>query len=120
MKKVLSRRALMGHLLVGSVALPAVGVVGQANAAAAGPLVNPADPTAKALGYVPDASKVDPKTNPTFKPGQNCAGCVQYVGKAGDAQAGCNLFPGKQVPAKGWCRVWAAKPAAAPAPAAKK
>jgi hypothetical protein len=60
---------------------------------------------------VPDAAKVDVKSNPTFKPGQHCAVCVQFQGKATDKQGPCNLFPGKQVLATGWCRVWAQKPA---------
>jgi hypothetical protein len=70
------------------------------------------DPTAKALGFLTDATKVDAASNPTFKAGQKCATCAQYQGKASDATAGCNIFAGHSVPAAGWCKVWAQKPGA--------
>jgi hypothetical protein len=111
MSSTVSRR----RILAGAVALPVTVLAGRTAVAAAGPMVDPADPTAKALGFIVDAAKVDAKTNPTFKAGQHCGNCVQFVGKPTDAQGGCNLFPGKQVPNKGWCRVWAAKPEAAAA-----
>ena len=78
---------------------------------AALPALDPKDPTATALGFVPDATKVDAAANPTYKPTQKCSNCAQYQGKPGDATAGCNIFAGKSVPAGGWCKVWAAKPA---------
>ena len=63
------------------------------------PHVTDADPTAKALGYVEDASKT---TNPKHKPGANCSNCQFYSG--GPSGYGpCALFPGKSVNAKGWC-----------------
>jgi hypothetical protein len=61
------------------------------------------DPTAKALGYVEDASKVDKTKFPAYKPGAQCATCNFYQGKAGDAYGPCQIFPGKSVTAKGWC-----------------
>jgi hypothetical protein len=61
------------------------------------------DPTAKALGYVEDASKVDKAKFPTFKPGAHCATCNFYQGKAADAYGPCQIFPGKSVAGKGWC-----------------
>ena len=70
------------------------------------------DATAKSLGYVADAKKVDPKANPNYKPGQHCANCMQYTGKAGSAAGPCNIFPGKDVAAAGWCKVWVLKPGA--------
>ena len=70
------------------------------------------DATAKSLGYVADAKKVDPKANPNYKPGQHCANCMQYTGKAGAAAGPCNIFPGKDVAAAGWCKVWVLKPGA--------
>ncbi len=82
-----------------------------AAASAPGPMVDATDPTAQALGYVPNAAKVDPKTNPTYMAGQHCAVCAQFQGKATDKQGPCVLFPGKQVYAAGWCRGWAKKPA---------
>lgn len=63
------------------------------------PHVSDADPTAKALGYVEDASKT---TNPKHKAGDSCANCQFYSG--GPTGYGpCALFPGKAVNAKGWC-----------------
>lgn len=63
------------------------------------PHVTDADPTAKALDYVEDASK---STNPKHKAGDNCANCQFYSG--GPSGYGpCALFPGKSVNAKGWC-----------------
>ena len=61
------------------------------------------DPTAKALGYVEDASKVDKTKFPSFKPGAHCATCNFFQGKASDAYGPCQIFPGKAVAAKGWC-----------------
>ena len=73
--------------------MPATGALQQAVAGAAPlPLLDVNDPTAKALKYVVDAKKVDPKANPTFKPGQNCANCVQFQGQPTDKQAPCPLF----------------------------
>lgn len=68
------------------------------------------DPAAKALGYVTAVAKVDPKTNPMFKPGSLCSNCLQYQGKAGATSGPCTIFPGKTVAADGWCRVWVKKP----------
>ncbi|MEO7385830.1 MAG: high-potential iron-sulfur protein [Gammaproteobacteria bacterium] len=87
-------------------------VIGTASAQAALPLLDPSDPSAKALLYVDDAAKVDRK-NPLaarFTPDQDCANCSQIQGKAGDAHRPCTIFPGKLVSAKGWCSVWAKKP----------
>ena len=52
--------------------------------------------------------------NPTYKPGQTCANCIQYTGAAGAAKGPCTIFPGKTVAAKGWCKVWVLKPGATP------
>jgi len=52
----------------------------------AGP-VDPSEPQAKSLGYTKDATKVDAKANPNFKPGQQCANCLQVPkGKETGAQ----------------------------------
>jgi hypothetical protein len=63
------------------------------------PPLTAADPTAKALGYVEDASKSD---NAKHKAGDNCANCTFYSGGA-TGRGPCQLFPGKSVNAKGWC-----------------
>ena len=105
-----SRRRLLQGALAGLAAVPAATLIAR-SANAAEPL-SESDATAKSLAYVADASKVVAKTNPTYKPGQICANCIQYTGKAGAADGPCNIFPNKLVKAKGWCKVWVLKPGA--------
>jgi hypothetical protein len=102
-----SRRAIVKSGLIAGALLPAVGLVSREAAAAALPPLDPSDPTAKALGFVNDGSKVDAKAYPTYKPTQKCANCAQFQGKPTDATAACTIFAGKSVPAAGWCQVWA-------------
>ena len=73
------------------------------------PKLEESDPSAKALGYVDNISKVDRKSPlaARFAPGQECDKCSQLQGKVGDAYRPCAIFPGKLVAAKGWCSVWA-------------
>ena len=106
----LSRRQLLQGALAGLAAVPAATLIAR-GAEAAEPL-SEGDPTAKSLGYVTDAKKVNPQTNPNYKPGQICANCMQYTGKAGAADGPCNIFAGKTVNANGWCKVWVLKPGA--------
>jgi len=111
MQHKMTRRAMVkGSLLAGAL-VPALGLIGTAEADALTPL-DPNDPQAKALAFMTDASKVTAADHPTYKAGQKCATCAQYTGKAGDASGGCNIFAGHSVPAGGWCSVWAAKPGA--------
>ena len=105
----LSRRRLLQGALAGIAAVPAATLI--ARNAHAYELLSESDPTAKSLGYLADAGRVDPASNPTFKAGQDCANCIQYTGKAGAAEGPCNIFPNKNVKAAGWCKVWVAKPA---------
>jgi hypothetical protein len=63
------------------------------------PHVSEADPTAKALGYVEDATTTK---DPKHKAGDTCANCQFYSGGA-TGFGPCQLFPGKAVSAKGWC-----------------
>lgn len=107
---LVNRRAVLKSALAGLAALPALAAVERAAAQGAPPRLDEKDAAAVALGYVHDATKVDPARNPTYKKGQNCANCLQIQGKDGEAWRGCNLFPGKQVAAAGWCRVWVQKP----------
>ncbi len=72
-------------------------------------MVDPAEATAVALGYVSDATKVDTSKFKTYAAGQNCANCALFQGKAGDAAGGCPLFAGRQVAAAGWCSGYAKK-----------
>ena len=106
--ETISRRSLIKGALIGLAAAPAAALLSRE--AAAAELLDPASPQAKALGYVHDATKVDTKANPMFKPGQVCTNCIQYTGKPDSAEGPCNLFPGKLVKGPGWCTVWVAKP----------
>jgi hypothetical protein len=63
------------------------------------PALTEADPTAKALGYVEDASKT---ADAKHKAGANCSNCQFYSGGS-TGRGPCQLFPGKSVNAKGWC-----------------
>ncbi len=112
MQSKISRRALVKGGLIAGVFIPAIGFMADTAAAAAHPALDEKDPTAQALGFVTDASKVNAATNPTFKPTQKCSTCAQYQGKASDATAPCPIFASKLVPAGGWCKVWAQKPGA--------
>ena len=112
MQRKISRRAIVKSGLIAGTFIPAIGLMANSAAAAGLPPLDPKDPTAQALNFVTDATKVDAAANPTFKPTQKCSNCAQYQGKAGDATAGCNIFAGKSVPAGGWCKVWAQKPGA--------
>jgi hypothetical protein len=109
MQKNFSRRAIVkGGLLMGAL-VPALGMIAEQAAAADLPPLDSNDPTAKALGFVPDTTKVDDKANPTHKTEQKCANCAQFQGKPTDARGGCNIFVGKSVPSGGWCKTWAKK-----------
>ena len=107
----LSRRQLLQNAMAGLAAVPAVTLLARG---AHAEMLSEADATAKSLGYVADAKKVDAAANPNFKPGQHCANCMQFTGKAGAASGPCNIFPGKDVAAAGWCKVWVLKPGAKP------
>jgi hypothetical protein len=63
------------------------------------PHLSEADPTAKALGYVEDATVTK---DPKHKAGDMCSNCQFYSGGA-TGFGPCQLFPGKAVSAKGWC-----------------
>jgi hypothetical protein len=112
MQNKFSRRAIVKGGIIAGALVPAIGLFGNTAGAAGLPALDPSDPTAKALGFVTDSSKVDASANPTHKPEQKCGTCAQYQGKASDAMAGCNIFAGHSVPSGGWCKVWAQKPGA--------
>jgi hypothetical protein len=108
-ERKIARRDVLKGALIGVAAVPVTAILGRAEAAA-GP-VDPNEPQAKSLGYVKDATKVDAKANPNFKPGQHCANCLQVPkGKEGGAQVPCNIFAGRLVEANGWCKVWVKRP----------
>ena len=104
-----ARRDVLKGALIGVAAVPVTALLGRAEAAT-GP-VDPNEPQAKSLGFVTDASKVDAKANPNFKPGQACANCLQVPkGKETGAQIPCNIFAGRLVEANGWCKVYVKRP----------
>jgi hypothetical protein len=105
MSRTIVRRDFLKYALASAVAIPVLGAI-DARATDLTPL-DPTDPTAQALGFVPDASKVVASANPTFKPGQHCGACMQFRGKPSDARAGCGIYAGHSVPSGGWCRAFA-------------
>ena len=101
------RRRFLSRIALGAAALPFINL---APAQAADlPHLSPDDPTAKALGYTNDASKLDPKTETAFKPGSACAKCALYTAPASGDWGACGAFAGKAVNKGGWCRAFAAK-----------
>lgn len=70
------------------------------------PKVSESDPTAQALGYKADATKVDKAKYAKYAAGEDCGNCQFYQGKPGDAFAPCPMFGGKQVSGKGWCSAY--------------
>ncbi len=104
----LNRRSFMQIATVSVVGLALVAPAFKA-AAADLPNLELDNPTAKALGYVEDSTKVDAAKYPNHKPDQNCAGCSLYQGDAKNARNPCALFPGKSVAGKGWCASFAKK-----------
>jgi hypothetical protein len=100
MHKALTRRALLRGGIIAGAMFPLAGLVARTAAAAARlPELDPADPAANAMGYVLK----------TQKPGETCANCAQYVGKARAVTGTCELFPDKRVVAAGWCSAWVKK-----------
>ena len=71
--------------------------------------MNPAEPTALALGYVADATSADASKFKMYAAGQACNNCALFAGKAGDAAGPCPIFAGRPVSAKGWCSAYSKK-----------
>jgi hypothetical protein len=102
MSDIISRRNLLGRALVAAAAVAAVPGIEAAEPAGYTHLT-PTDPSAAALGYVADATKVDGAKYKTYKAGQQCANCLQLQGTAGDPWRPCILYPKKLVNVNGWC-----------------
>ena len=81
-------------------------LAGRASFGADAPPLDPKDPKAVALGYVPDATHANKAKFPSYAAGHECANCLQFKGQAGAASGPCTIFGGKQVSAKGWCSAW--------------
>ena len=100
------RRRLLKLAALGIVAAPFAGSIFAREARAADPpMVDEADPTAKALGYHCDGTKNAARTDKTAF----CDGCMFFTAAAGGKAGACALFPGKSVCAKGWCSSWQKK-----------
>jgi hypothetical protein len=67
------------------------------------------DPSAIALGYRADATKVEKAKFPKYLAGQSCSTCQFYQGSASDQVAACPLFNGRSVRGSGWCNGYAPK-----------
>jgi hypothetical protein len=111
MSKTLGRRALLKAALTGVASLPvAAALVRTARADDEFPTLREDDATAKSIGYVADAARVDPTIYPTFRTGQDCSNCKLYLGDKGEPKGACELVLGQYVLAKAWCKAWEAKP----------
>ena len=71
--------------------------------------VTESDPTAVALGYKEDTTKVDQAKYPKHTSEQHCGSCMLYQGAAGSTSGPCPLFAGRLVAAPGWCSAWVKK-----------
>ena len=109
----LSRRSFLQIASTTAVGLAVVVPALQAAAPAAAPATLPNleldNPTAKALGYVEDAAKVDKVKYPNHTAEQICGNCALMQGDAKNVRNPCTLFPGRSVATKGWCASFAKK-----------
>jgi high potential iron-sulfur protein len=108
-ESITRRDALKGLTLAAGALLAASRAQRAAADAGAPPHLSATDPTAVALAYREDATTVDVKAFPGYKPDQKCSTCLQLQGKVGDPWRPCNIFPGKLVNANGWCKVYVKK-----------
>jgi High potential iron-sulfur protein len=106
----IARRAFITNALLGAAALPATALLSRAVRADDFPTLKEDDTTAKSIAYVADATKVDAKAFPQYKPGQDCSNCKLYASDPGAPKGVCELVLGQYVLAKGWCKSWEPKP----------
>ncbi|HSG88329.1 MAG TPA: high-potential iron-sulfur protein [Pseudomonadales bacterium] len=102
----LSRRSFLRGAVATAALIPLVQL--DTRSAMAAERVTMDDATAKALGYVEDASQA----NRTAKAGvaaedQLCSTCALYMGTGETGP--CTLFQGREVVAGGWCSAWVPK-----------
>ncbi|RKP58542.1 high-potential iron-sulfur protein [Pararobbsia silviterrae] len=100
------KHARRSFLLHSAGVLSALALSGTASAADP---VAESDPTAQALGYKADGSKVDKTKFARYTPDQKCGNCALYQGAAGSASGPCPMFGGKLVSANGWCNAYSKK-----------
>ena len=80
-----------------------------AQAPAAAQHVSEHDPTAMALGYADDTSRVDQNKFAKHTVDQVCSKCNFYSGAAGSNEGPCLVFQGKLVAARGGCSSYTPK-----------
>ena len=94
--------------LVATTGIPAA-LAGRAIAANPPGKLEESDPTASALGFKLDTTKVDSKKYPRHTVEQKCSTCTLYKEQGGNIGP-CTAFANKLVPAGGWCLAFAKKP----------
>ena len=110
----LSRRQFLGTALAAAAPAPVAGrsLITSAHAGEMAKVTED-DPTAKALGYVHDATAVDtakfPKRAGDAGAKQFCDNCSLFQAAEGEEWGKCSIFPGKLVKGAGWCNAWVAK-----------
>ena len=102
-----ARRQFLRTAIVTAAAVMAGATARLAHSAGERPHLTAADPTAKAMDYVEDATT---SKNALYKPGSICVSCQLYTGGT-TGYGDCQLFPGKLVNAKGWCTSYTRKAA---------
>ena len=111
MSEKILRRGFIRTTLLGIAAIPAAATLSRtARAEDDFPTLDENDTTAKAIAYVADATKVDAKAFPMYKPGQDCSNCKLYSSDKGAPKGVCELVLGQYVLAKAWCKSWEPKP----------
>ena len=102
------RRTLLKGALLGVAAVPVSALLSSTADANTG-RVSPSETQAKSLAYIEDATKVDAKAHPNFKPGQICGNCSHAKPGTG-AEVPCAIFANRPGATKGWCKVWMKRP----------
>lgn len=105
-----TRRHFIRHIAIG-VGAPALLVSRALSEEPQKPqIVKEDDPTASALGYKEDTTKVDKAKYPQHRDDQNCSNCILApVDREGEHIA-CTAFQNRLVTKKGWCVAWVKKP----------
>lgn len=94
---------------VPAAALTSLSTLVSRSVAAQAARLDESDPTAVALGYKHDATKVDKAKFATYAAGRNCANCQLFAAKGNEEWAACAPFGNRLVNAKGWCAAWVKK-----------
>lgn len=100
-----ARRQFLKTAIVTAAAVMAGATLRRGRSAGELPHLTAADPTARAMDYVEDATT---SKNALYKPGSVCANCQLYTGGT-TGYGDCQLFRGKLVNAKGWCTSYTRK-----------